>query len=202
MEIEPIELGYKLDALEPHISKETMALHYDKLYKAYVTRVNHCLEKHPKINISVEEMCKWPYDLPADIRQVCRNNAGGVWNHELYFKLISPGGESKPCETITSDLDTYFGGYESFKSLFIATACRHFGSGWCYLCRTYSGDLVITCTDNQNTPMYDYDYYPILGCDLWEHSYLLDRGSKRPEYLKAFFSLLNWSVVEDRWNKK
>ncbi len=186
------DLQYPFDALEPHIDAKTMEIHHDKHHGAYVTKLNAALEKAPAIQgKSIEEVIKAIETLPQDIRTAVRNNGGGHFNHSLFWKVLSPKGGGKPTGNLLNEIEKSFGGFDAFKEQFSNAAANHFGSGWAWLGLDRSRKLVIVTTMNQDAPLMQ-GIKPVLGLDVWEHAYYLKYQNRRPEYIAAFWNIVNW----------
>lgn len=191
------ELGFDYDALEPSIDAKTMEIHHGKHHQAYVDKLNTALEKYPEwLNKDVDDVLKNIKDLPEDVRQAVINNAGGHANHSMFWKTITPGGASEPAVKTAEIINSKFGSFEEFKKLFSDTATTRFGSGWAWLVK--SGDQYgIYSTANQDSPIME-GKLPILGLDVWEHAYYLKYQNRRPDYIEAFWNIVNWDEVEKR----
>jgi Fe-Mn family superoxide dismutase len=186
------DLQYPFNALEPHIDAKTMEIHHDKHHGAYVTKLNAALEKAPAIQgKSIEEVIKAIETLPQDIRTAVRNNGGGHFNHSLFWKVLSPNGGGKPTGNLLNEIEKSFGGFDVFKEQFSNAAANHFGSGWAWLGLDRSRKLVIVATMNQDAPLMQ-GIKPVLGLDVWEHAYYLKYQNRRPEYIAAFWNIVNW----------
>lgn len=189
------DLPYAYDALEPVIDAETMTLHHDKHHAAYVANANAALEKHPEIGEDLIALLSNVESIPADIRQALINNGGGHLNHALFWELLSP-----EKTTITPDvaaaIDAAFGSFDAFQEAFTAAATTRFGSGWAFLVVNAEGKLEVLSTPNQDTPIMD-GKQPILALDVWEHAYYLNYRNVRPNYIKAFFDIINWNKVDE-----
>lgn len=188
------KLGYAYDALEPAIDARTMEIHHTKHHNGYVNNLNAALEKHPEFNLPLNEMLLDLNKVPEDIRTAVRNNGGGHYNHTMFWEILTPGGANKPSGKLLEAINKAFGSYENFKNLFASAASTRFGSGWAWLLKTDKG-LVITSTPNQDTPLSEGK--PILALDVWEHAYYLKYQNRRPEYIDAFFSVINWDKVNE-----
>jgi len=199
------KLPYAYDALEPHIDKETMTLHHDKHHQAYVTNLNAAIEKHPELaSKSAEELIRNLSGVPEDIRTAVRNNGGGHVNHTMFWNIMKPGGGGAPTGRIGEAIASTFGDFEAFKKLFNETGTKQFGSGWVWLVRTSAGKLEVASTPNQDNPM-SSGGKPIFGNDVWEHAYYLKYNNRRPEYLQAWWNVVNWDEINHRlqgWHKK
>lgn len=191
-------LGYAYDALEPTIDAKTMEIHHTKHHQGYVDKLNDAVKGTELEGKSIEEICKEGSDNTA-----VRNNGGGHFNHSLFWKLLQPGGSTEPVGKVKEQIEKY-GGFDKFKEDFSNAAKTRFGSGWAWLCKKDDGSLVVGSTANQDNPLMpvaDCQGQPILGLDVWEHAYYLKYQNKRPDYVEAFFSLINWDQVEENYNK-
>ena len=189
------DLPYAYDALEPYIDEETMHLHHDKHHNTYVNNVNAALAKHPEIGEDLEQLLSDVETIPADIRQAVINNGGGHLNHALFWELMTPE-KTEPSAALAADLEATFGSFEDFKAAFTTAATSRFGSGWAWLVVNPDGKLEVTSTANQDTPISE-GKTPILGIDVWEHAYYVKYRNVRPDYIKAFFSVINWNKVNE-----
>ena len=189
------DLPYAYDALEPYIDEETMHLHHDKHHNTYVTNVNAALAKHPEIGEDLEKLLADVESVPADIRQAVINNGGGHLNHALFWELMTAE-ETAPSAELAADIDATFGSFEDFKVAFTTAATTRFGSGWAWLVVNKEGKLEVVSTANQDTPISE-GKTPILGLDVWEHAYYVKYRNVRPDYIKAFFSVINWNKVNE-----
>ncbi|HFU9506265.1 TPA: superoxide dismutase SodA [Streptococcus agalactiae] len=189
------DLPYAYDALEPHIDAETMTLHHDKHHAIYVANANAALEKHPEIGEDLEALLADVSQIPEDIRQAVINNGGGHLNHALFWELMSPE-ETQISQELSEDINATFGSFEDFKAAFTAAATGRFGSGWAWLVVNAEGKLEVLSTANQDTPIME-GKKPILGLDVWEHAYYLNYRNVRPNYIKAFFEIINWNKVNE-----
>ena len=188
-------LPYAYDALEPAIDRETMTFHHDKHHNTYVNNVNVALAKHPEIGEDLEQLLSDVETIPADIRQAVINNGGGHLNHALFWELMTPE-KTEPSAALAADLEATFGSFEDFKAAFTTAATSRFGSGWAWLVVNPDGKLEVTSTANQDTPISE-GKTPILGIDVWEHAYYVKYRNVRPDYIKAFFSVINWNKVNE-----
>ena len=198
MKFTKIELPYSFDALEPSIDSETMHIHYEKHHQAYCDKLNAALAE---INTFPEELNKIIETISSFSLGV-RNNAGGVWNHNFFWKSMCKGGSEMSPE-FRSKIEETFGSMNEFISKFSAKAIGQFGSGWAWLCKSENGELFVTSTPNQDNPLMDITEQqgiPLLGLDVWEHAYYLRYQNKRPEYISAFFNVVDWEEVERRYN--
>jgi Fe-Mn family superoxide dismutase len=190
-------LPYAYDALEPHIDQQTMELHHDKHHQAYVDKANAALEGTEFADKSIEEIVANLDALPADKQGPVRNNGGGHYNHSLFWESLQGDGVQTPQGELAAAIDAAFGSFDEFKSQFEAAGVARFGSGWVWLVKNGSGVEIIT-TPNQDTPLAE-GKTPLLGNDVWEHAYYLKYQNRRPEYLKAFWNVVNWTTVAERY---
>ncbi len=191
-------LPYDYAALEPHIDAQTMTLHHDKHHNTYVTNLNTAIEKHPELGSkSPEDLIRDLSGVPEDIRTAVRNNGGGHVNHTMFWAIMGPNGGGEPTGPIADAINQTFGSFDAFKEQFNAAGAARFGSGWVWLVRNSSGALSITSTANQDNPLSD-GQFPILGNDVWEHAYYLKYQNRRPEYLGAWWNVVNWDEVNNR----
>jgi Fe-Mn family superoxide dismutase len=189
------DLPYAKDALEPHIDARTMEIHHDKHHAGYVNKLNGALEKHPELNgKSVQELLRNIESIPADIRTAVQNNGGGHANHALFWELMSPNGGGQPSGDLGSAINQTFGGFDAFKQAFATAAAGRFGSGWAWLVVDAFGHLQVYSTANQDSPMMQ-GHTPILGLDVWEHAYYLHYQNRRPDYIEAFWNVVDWNKV-------
>jgi superoxide dismutase, Fe-Mn family len=188
-------LPYPSDALEPHIDKTTMEIHHDKHHGTYVNNLNKALESAPEWqDKSIEEILANINTVPESIRMAVRNNGGGHANHSLFWPLLSASGGGAPKGEIASIITSTFGSFDSFKEKFNAAATGRFGSGWAWLVKDGSGKFEITSTANQDSPLIE-GKKPVLGLDVWEHAYYLKYQNRRPEYIAAWWNVVNWDEV-------
>ncbi|MCP3659027.1 MAG: superoxide dismutase [Bacteroidetes bacterium] len=199
------DLSYAYDALEPFIDVETMMVHYKKHHKGYTMKLNDALKELKSTETSIENILKNISKYPASVR----NNGGGYYNHCLFWTIMAPksnGGGNKPSSSFLNLLEKKFGSYDKFKELFAKEAATRFGSGWAWLCVDKDNKLFICSTPNQDNPLMDIAEnkgkkgMPILGLDVWEHAYYLKYQNKRPDYIEAFWNVINWKEVERRYN--
>jgi superoxide dismutase, Fe-Mn family len=190
------DLPYAYDALEPHIDEATMRVHHDKHHQAYVDKANAALEGTEWADRDVEDVLRSLSSLPGDKQGPVRNNAGGHYNHTLFWQMLSPDGGGAPSGDLASGIDEAFGSFDSFKEQFKEAGIARFGSGWAWLVKDGSG-LAIVSTPNQDSPISDGSV-PLLGCDVWEHAYYLKYQNKRPDYIDAFWNVVNWDYVAER----
>jgi superoxide dismutase, Fe-Mn family len=189
------DLPYAYDALEPHIDEATMRVHHDKHHQAYVDKANAALEGTEWADRSVEDVLTNLSSLPGDKQGPVRNNAGGHYNHSLFWKMMSPDGGGEPTGAVGDAITSTFGGFDAFKDEFKAAGIARFGSGWAWLVKDSSG-LAVVSTPNQDTPLSDGSA-PLLGADVWEHAYYLKYQNKRPDYLDAFWNVVDWDFVNE-----
>ena len=193
-------LPYDYAALEPTIDAETMKLHHDKHHQAYVNALNGAVEKHPELGKkTAEELIKDLNSIPEDVRAVVRNNGGGHVNHSMFWTIMKPGGGGPPTEKIGDAITRDFGSFDDFKKLFNETTAKQFGSGWGWLISD-AGKLKVVTTPNQDNPI-TQGHFPILGNDIWEHAYYLKYNNRRPDYLAAWWNVVNWDQVNKRFEQ-
>ncbi|MFO7798704.1 superoxide dismutase [Rhodohalobacter sp.] len=198
MSFELPDLPYDYDALEPHIDEKTMKIHHGKHHQGYTNKLNAALEGHEFADLDIEEVLKRIDEVPADKKQAVINSGGGFANHNLFWKVMSPNGGGNPSGDLAEAINDKFGSFDKFKEEFSSTAASQFGSGWGWLCVDDSGELVVTSTANQDSPYMD-GLTPILGVDVWEHAYYLNYQNRRPDYLNAFWNVVNWDQVEKNY---
>ncbi len=193
------ELPYAYDALEPHIDARTMEIHHTKHHNTYVTNLNKALEGHEDLvgDKTVEQLISDMDAIPADIRTAVRNNGGGHANHSMFWEILSPNGGGKPEGKLAEAIDKKFGSFEAFQEEFAAAAAGRFGSGWAWLIAN-NREVEVVSTPNQDSPIMD-GQTPIMGLDVWEHAYYLNYQNRRPEYIKAFWNVVNWEEVAKRF---
>jgi superoxide dismutase, Fe-Mn family len=188
-------LPYPFNALEPHIDALTMEIHHDRHHQAYITNANNALKDYPDLaNKPVEELIANLAAVPESIRTVVRNNAGGHANHSFFWKIMGPGKGGTPKGALAEAIDAAFGSFDDFREKLQAAGVGRFGSGWAWLVVNSSGKLEITSTPNQDSPIMD-GLKPVLGVDVWEHAYYLKYQNKRPDYLKAWWNVVDWEAV-------
>ena len=198
MTFELPKLAYEFSALEPHVDALTMEIHHDRHHNTYVTNLNAAVEKHPALfEKSVEELVADLASVPEDIRGAVRNNGGGHANHSLFWTVISPNGGGQPTGELAAAIDNKFGGFDAFKQAFAQAAATRFGSGWAWLVVS-NGELAVVSTPNQDNPLTD-GKTPILGLDVWEHAYYLNYQNRRPDYIAAFWNVVDWNEVARRY---
>jgi superoxide dismutase, Fe-Mn family len=191
------ELGYSFDALEPHIDAKTMEIHHDKHHAAYVEKLNAALEGQADLQkMDIVELITSLDKIPEDIRTAVRNNGGGHANHSFFWTIMSPDGGGEPGGPLAEAISKEYGSFEDFKNKFKEAAVGRFGSGWAWLC-SQDGKLHVCSTPNQDaTVMEDKNHAPLLGLDVWEHAYYLKYQNKRPDYIDAWWNVVNWRQVE------
>ncbi len=195
--IELPPLPYDFGALEPHIDAQTMQIHHDKHHAAYVTNLNAALDKHPDLKSkSVEDILKNINSVPEDIRTAVRNNGGGHANHSMFWKIMKGGAGGNPTGDIAKIIGDKFGGFDAFKEKFNDNGAKRFGSGWTWLIAK-GGNFELISTANQDSPFMD-GAFPVMGNDVWEHAYYLKYQNRRPDYLKAWWNVVNWDEVNNR----
>jgi len=193
-------LPYSYDALEPHIDAQTMEIHHSKHHQAYINNANAALEKHGDLSgKSAEELLADLNAVPEDIRGAIRNNVGGHANHTLFWTVMAPGGGGAPDGALATAIDAACGSFDAFKGQFETAAKTRFGSGWAWLVRNTDGGLAVVSTPNQDSPISDGST-PILGLDVWEHAYYLKYQNRRPDYVTAFWEVVNWTEVARRFD--
>lgn len=192
-------LPYSYDALEPHIDEQTMRLHHDKHHQAYVDKANAALEGTEWADKPVEEVLKNLSSLPENIRTPVRNNGGGHYNHTLFWEWMSPNGGGAPSGELASAIDAKFGSFDAFKKELSTAGVNRFGSGWAWLIHDGSG-LAVVSTANQDNPISD-GQVPLLGVDVWEHAYYLKYQNRRPDYLEAWWNVVNWEKVAELYSQ-
>lgn len=197
---ELIPLPYAYDALEPYIDTETMQIHHNRHLKTYVDNLNKALEDSPKLQkLSLEQLLKYPSEIPVSKRKPVLNNAGGVYNHNFFFKTLRPGTlNNKPVRSLSYEIEIHFGSFEQFQSKFKEQALAVFGSGYLWLVRNRKGALMLFPTANQDSPI-SYGYCPILSIDVWEHAYYLKHKNLRGDYINDWWNVVNWEQAEKNY---
>ncbi|TWI57793.1 superoxide dismutase [Halalkalibacter nanhaiisediminis] len=194
------QLPYAANALEPHIDEQTMNIHHGKHHATYIAKLNAALEGHDDLaNKSIEELVANLDAVPENIRGAVRNNGGGHANHSLFWKLLSPNGGGAPTGELADAINEAFGSFDNFKEEFANAGANRFGSGWAWLI-VDGGKLAVTSTPNQDTPLME-GKSPILGLDVWEHAYYLNYQNRRPDYINAFWNVVNWDEVTKLYNE-
>jgi superoxide dismutase, Fe-Mn family len=192
-------LAYAHNALEPHIDSRTMQIHHGKHHAAYTNNLNAALEAHPDLaNKSIEELLGDLNSIPESIRTAVRNNGGGFANHNLFWEIMSPNGGGEPEGDLAEAINATFGSFAAFKEAFAKAAATRFGSGWAWLYLDGSGNLALSSTPNQDTPLMDGGT-PILGLDVWEHAYYLHYQNRRPDYVSAWWNVVDWNAVAAKY---
>ncbi|MBV9463034.1 MAG: superoxide dismutase [Verrucomicrobiae bacterium] len=192
-------LPYPNDALEPHIDAKTMEIHHDKHHAAYVNNLNAALEKHPELaKSSPEDLISNLKSVPEDIRAVVRNNGGGHVNHSMFWQLMKKSGGGKPSGDLAKAIQDAFGNFEAFQAKIEEAGAKRFGSGWAWLIINSAGKLEVVSTANQDNPLME-GQKPILGVDVWEHAYYLKYQNRRPDYLKAWWNVVNWEAADQNY---
>ena len=198
-EIDP--LPYDYNALEPYIDEQTMRIHHDKHHQAYANNLNTALEKHPDLQSkSAEDLLRDLNAVPEEIRTAVRNNAGGVVNHNFFWKVMGPDGGGQPTGEIADAINKTFGSFEEFKTKFNEAGAKRFGSGWAWLVKGDGGQLQILSTPNQDNPISE-GHTPLLGNDVWEHAYYLKYQNARPKYLEEWWNTVNWDQVNKNFSQ-
>ncbi|HLW87542.1 MAG TPA: superoxide dismutase [Terriglobales bacterium] len=191
-------LPYDYSALEPVIDTQTMKLHHDMHHGAYVKNLNAALEKYPNLQSkSVEDLLRDLNAIPEDIRSAVRNNGGGHMNHSMFWKIMKPSGGGEPTGKISELIQHAFGNFKDFQAKFNDAGAKQFGSGWAWLVAKPGGELQVLTTPNQDNPI-SQGLFPVFGNDLWEHAYYLKYNNRRPEYLQAWWNVLNWKEINSR----
>jgi len=192
------KLPYEHNALEPHIDARTMEIHHGKHHNGYTNKLNAAIEGTDMADKSIEELLKM-----ASSNDAVRNNGGGFYNHSLFWSVMSPNGGGTPSGDLAAAIDAAYGSFDSFKETFAKAAGTRFGSGWAWLCVHKGGKVEVCSTPNQDNPLMDVDAgcggTPILGLDVWEHAYYLNYQNRRPDYVQAFFKVINWNEVSKRF---
>jgi len=199
MAFELPKLNYAFNALEPHIDSKTMEIHHDKHHQAYVTNLNNAIAGTEMEKMSIEDICKNISKYPMAVR----NNGGGHFNHSLFWEIMSPNAGGAPSGEIAKAIETDLGGFDKFKTDFTQAGATRFGSGWAWLCLK-EGKLCVCSTPNQDNPLMDIadcKGVPVLGMDVWEHAYYLHYQNRRPDYMAAFFNVINWNKVNELYLK-
>jgi Fe-Mn family superoxide dismutase len=194
-------LPYEYNALEPYIDEQTMHLHHDKHHQAYVTNLNNALQGQDALaNLPIEDLIRRLNEVPEGIRTAVRNNGGGHVNHTMFWEIMTPGGAKEPTGDLASAINQTFGSFDAFKTQFNDAGTKRFGSGWAWLVIAQGGALQVLSTANQDSPLTD-GQYPVLGNDVWEHAYYLKYQNRRPDYLAAWWNVVNWDEVAKRYER-
>lgn len=191
-------LPYAYDALEPHLDTKTMEIHHSKHHQTYINNINAGIEGTPWENLSIEDLVTKVNEVPAELKNNVINNAGGHANHSLFWTVMSPQGGGQPTGQVSLAIEQELGGFENFKDAFTKAALSRFGSGWAWLSVTAENKLIVESSANQDSPLV-YGNTPILGLDVWEHAYYLKYQNRRPEYIAAFYNVVNWEEVNRRY---
>jgi Fe-Mn family superoxide dismutase len=194
-------LPYEFNALEPTIDAQTMQLHHDKHHQAYINNLNAALESHPELQKkTAEELITNLSAIPEQIRAAVRNNGGGHVNHSMFWQIMTPKGGGNPSGAVGDAIQQTFGGFTDFQTKFNDAGTKQFGSGWAWLARGRDGKLQVLSTPNQDNPL-SQGLFPIMGNDVWEHAYYLKYQNRRPDYLKAWWSVVNWKEINKRFEE-
>jgi len=194
-------LPYDYSALEPYIDTQTMQIHHDKHHQAYVTNVNNALQGHDQLAaMSVDDLLRNIKQVPESIRTAVQNNAGGHSNHSMFWNIMTPNGGGEPTGNLASAIQQVFGSFDAFKTAFNDAGTKRFGSGWAWLVLDTNGKLQVISTANQDSPLMS-GMYPVMGNDVWEHAYYLKYQNRRPEYLNAWWNVVNWDAIAHRYEQ-
>ena len=194
-------LPYDYSALEPYIDTQTMQLHHDKHHQTYVTNVNNALQGHDQLAaMSVDDLLRNIKQVPESIRTAVQNNAGGHSNHSMFWNIMTPNGGGEPTGNLASAIQQAFGSFDAFKTAFNDAGTKRFGSGWAWLVLDTNGKLQVISTANQDSPLMS-GMYPVMGNDVWEHAYYLKYQNRRPEYLNAWWNVVNWDAIAHRYEQ-
>ncbi|HVB72733.1 MAG TPA: superoxide dismutase [Ktedonobacteraceae bacterium] len=200
MAFEVPPLPYDYNALEPYIDTQTMQLHHDKHHAAYVNNLNNAVNNTDFANMNVDDVLRHINDVPDTIRMAVRNNAGGHSNHSMFWAIMKPNGGGEPTGALASAIQQAFGSFDQFKAAFNDAGVKRFGSGWTWLVLDQSGKLAVVSTANQDSPLMD-GMYPVMGNDVWEHAYYLKYQNRRPDYLAAWWNVVNWDEIAKRYQQ-
>lgn len=192
-------LSYAYDALEPNIDAKTMEIHHSKHHQAYINNINGAIVGTEWEKLSAEDLVAKVNDVPTDLKNMVINNAGGHANHSLFWTVMSPQGGGQPTGAVAKAIDEQLGGFDAFKKAFTKAAISRFGSGWAWLSVTPEHQLIVESSANQDSPLM-HGHTPILGLDVWEHAYYLKYQNRRPEYINAFYNVVNWDEVNRRYH--
>ena len=194
-------LPYDYSALEPYIDTQTMQLHHDKHHAAYVNNLNAAIQSHAQFaSLPVEQLIQRLNELPENIRTAVRNNGGGHANHSMFWRIMTPNGGGQPGGDLANAINSTFGSFDQFKAAFNDAGVKRFGSGWAWLILDQNGNLQVISTANQDSPLMEGNF-PIMGNDVWEHAYYLKYQNRRPEYLNAWWNVVNWNEIEKRFQQ-
>ena len=205
MAFELPKLPYDYNALEPYIDTQTMHLHHDRHHQTYVTNLNNALQgldaQYSRLaSLSVDDLLRRINDVPENIRTTVRNNGGGHSNHSMFWQIMGPNGGGQPSGELAHAIEQTFGSFEQFKAAFNDAGAKRFGSGWAWLVLDPGGKLQVISTANQDSPLMD-GLYPVMGNDVWEHAYYLTYQNRRPDYLNAWWNVVNWDAVGQRYDQ-
>jgi Fe-Mn family superoxide dismutase len=193
-------LPYDYNALEPHIDTQTMQIHHDKHHAAYVTNLNNALGTNEFASLAVDDVVRRINEVPENIRTAVRNNGGGHSNHSMFWQIMKPNGGGAPTGALANAIQSTFGSFDAFKAAFNDAGVKRFGSGWAWLVLDKSGKLQAISTANQDSPLMD-GLYPVMGNDVWEHAYYLKYQNRRPDYLNAWWNVVNWDEIARRYSQ-
>jgi Fe-Mn family superoxide dismutase len=194
-------LPYDYSALEPYIDTQTMQLHHDKHHQTYVTNLNNALKDQTQFaSLSLEDLMRRINEVPESVRTAVRNNGGGHINHTMFWQIMKPNGGGEPTGAIASAIQSAFGSFDALRTAFNDAGVKRFGSGWAWLVLDRSGKLSVTSTANQDSPFMDGNY-PVMGNDVWEHAYYLKYQNRRPDYLNAWWNVVNWDEISRRYQQ-
>ena len=194
-------LPYEYNALEPYIDEQTMHLHHDKHHQAYVNNLNTAMESASQLaSLSVDQLMRRINEVPDNVRTAVQNNGGGHANHSMFWQIMGPNGGGQPTGTLAQAITTTFGSFDQLKTAFNDAGAKRFGSGWAWLVMNAQGQLQVISTANQDSPLMQGNY-PIMGNDVWEHAYYLKYQNRRPDYLNAWWNVVNWSAVQQRYDQ-
>jgi len=193
------DLPYDFDALEPHIDARTMEIHHGKHHAGYVSKLNAAIQGNSELeNMDVEDLLKTLPKIPDNIRTAVRNNGGGHYNHSIFWSIMGPDSGGEPTGELADAISGAFGGFEQFREEFSSAAANRFGSGWAWLVLDHNGKLSVMSTPNQDNPI-SQEMKPVMGLDVWEHAYYLKYQNKRPDYIQAWWNVVNWDAVTERY---
>jgi len=193
------KLSFSYDALEPFIDRKTMEVHHDGHHKDYVTKLNKTLEEYPEFQKRIEELLGGIETLPSEVRTSVKNNAGGHANHSLFWTILAPKSQGKPRNELNELINKTFGNFSTFQEKFTSEAVEHFSNGWAWLC-AHKGEVKLLATKDHESPI-SHGMTPLLVLDLWEHAYYLKYQNRRAEYVQAFWNIINWDEVSNRWQE-
>ncbi len=193
-------LPYDYNALEPHIDTQTMQIHHDKHHAAYVTNLNNALGTNEFATLAVDDVLRRINEVPENIRTAVRNNGGGHSNHTMFWQIMKPNGGGAPTGALANAIQSTFGSFDAFKAAFNDAGVKRFGSGWAWLILDKGGKLQVISTANQDSPLMD-GHYPVMGNDVWEHAYYLKYQNRRPDYLNAWWNVVNWDEIARRYSQ-